>query len=334
MKRITVVTSDNKIWNQEWVYADIAQAMTCGTPFVLDFISEAPDLDLLGMYNFLTVKAQELAFDLSKITVLTANALEQHSQIKIVYLPPIHLLGHARDYIAEVPKHPQLKHFGIFIGRSNAQRLHLATYLDSHYQGQTIMSYHLNFIDDFHTSNIGLEDLIKNYGIQDVRNECNFIHRCPIRLRQDAPVVIDKSLSLNPSQQLLLNDQAYFAQTYQDFFVEIVCESFFTGRTFFPTEKIFRPILLKTPFIVQGPQNFLHNLRTLGFQTFSNWWDEGYAEDPDGQQVQEIKKLLDTLATKTPIELHNMYTEMLTVLEHNHEVARSLTVNNFIKLFK
>jgi hypothetical protein len=195
------------------------------------------------------------------------------------------------------------------------------------------MSYHLNFIDDFHTSNIGLEDLIKNYGIQDVRDECDFMHRCPIRIRQDAPVVIDKNLPLNPSQQLLLNDQEYFAQTYQDFFVEIVCESFFTGRTFFPTEKIFRPILLKTPFIVQGPQNFLHNLRSLGFQTFGNWWDEGYAEDPDGQQSQEIKKLLDTLATKTPAELHTMYVGMSAVLEHNYKVAKTLTVDDFHKTF-
>jgi len=332
VKRITVVTSDNKIWNPEWTYADILQAMIYGKPFVLDLISEGPDLDSLGIYNFLSVKAQELEFDLSKITVLTANALEQHSQIKIVYLPPIHLLDNARDYITDVPKHPNLKHFGIFIGRSNAQRLHLATYLDRCYKSQTIMSYHLNFIDDFHTSNIGLEDLIKNYGIQDVRDECNFIHQCPIRIRQDTPVVIDKSLPLNPSQQLLLNDQEYFAQTYQDFFVEIVCESYFTGRTFFPTEKIFRPILLKTPFIVQGPQNFLHNLRSLGFQTFSNWWDEGYAEDPDGQQVQEIKKLLDTLATKTSDDLYKMYVDMSTVLEHNYEVARSLTVNDFTRL--
>jgi hypothetical protein len=329
MKRITVVTSNNKIWNQEWVYADIAQAMACKTPFVLDFISEAPDLDLLGIYNFLAVKAQEFEFDLSKITVLTANALEQHSQIKIVYLPPIHLLDHAREYIADVPKHPDLKHFGIFIGRSNAQRLHLATYLDRYCKDQTIMSYHLNFIDDFHINNIGLEDLIKHYGIQDVRDECNFMHRCPVRLRPDAPVVIDKSLSLNPSQQLLLNDQEYFAQTYQDFFIEIVCESFFTGRSFFPTEKIFRPIMLKTPFIVQGPQNFLQNLKILGFQTFSKWWDEGYAEDPDGQQLVEIKKIIDTLSAKSSAELYKMYTDMTDILEHNYQVAMSLTTKDF-----
>lgn len=333
MQKIKIGTSDNKIWNQAQVYSDITQAMIEGFPFVLDLLSEGPDLSTLGLYDFLTVKSTQLGFDLDKITVITANALEKHSQIKILYRPPVHLLDYAKDYIIDIVKKSNLKHFGMFIGRGTAQRLHLAAYLDQHCSDQLIMSYHFNFADDFHANNIGLDDLIKYYGIHDVRGECNFLYKCPVRLRNGNTVVIDKTLPLNPSQQFFKNDQDYFAQTYQDFFVEIVCESYCTGQTFFPTEKIFRPMLLKTPFIVQGPRYFLHNLKTLGFRTFSDWWDEGYSEDPDGQQTTEIKRVIDVLACKTPQELSVIYKEMESVLDHNYHTAMSMTQDDFKQAF-
>jgi hypothetical protein len=329
MISIRVATSDNKIWNQSLAYTEMIQAMCGGQSFKINLIGEGPDARSIGLYNFLESKAIELGYNLNDVTLMTANALEQHTDIKVIYKAPLHLLDNAKEYIVDVPKHDQLKHFGMFIGRSNAQRLHLATYLDSHYSDNTIMSYHFNLADDFHSRNIGLEDLIRQYGICNIQEECNFIHKCPIRIKQAPPVLINKDQKLNASQQLLQQDRGYFSQTYQDFFVEIVCESYFTGSTFFPTEKIFRPILLKTPFIVQGPQNFLHNLQGLGFKTFSNWWDEGYSEDPDGQQMVGIKSILDTLATKKPTELFKMYKEMLPVLEHNYKVAMKLTATNF-----
>jgi hypothetical protein len=208
----------------------------------------------------------------------------------------------------------------------------MASHLDKQYADKTLLSYHFNLADDFHTSNIGLEDLITQYGFTDIRDESEFIYRCPIRLKPAQPVIINKNSSLNPAQQLLQQDKGYFLQIYRNFFVELVCESYFTGQTFFPTEKIFRPILLKTPFIVQGPQYFLHNLQALGFRTFSQWWNEGYSEDPDGHQIVEIKRVLDTLASKNTVELDTMYNEMRSILEHNYNIAMSLTSADFKKL--
>jgi hypothetical protein len=104
MKRIKVATSDNKIWNQHHVYAEIAQAMINQQPFELDFLAEGPDIQALGLYDFL----DSFEYPSSNITIYTSNALEQHKQIQIVYRPPVHLLEDAKAYIAEVPKNNQL----------------------------------------------------------------------------------------------------------------------------------------------------------------------------------------------------------------------------------
>jgi hypothetical protein len=191
------------------------------------------------------------------------------------------------------------------------------------------MSYHFNYIDEFHLDNIGIEDLVKYYHVQDVRDESEFLHQCPIKLTNKKTIIIDKNSKLTPAQQLLANDQTSFTQVYQNFFVELVCESYFSGKTFFPTEKTFRPIVLKTPFIIQGPQYFLHNLKALGFKTFDEYWDEGYAEDPHQYQLQEITKILKNLSRLDSCELEHMYQSMQHILEHNYNRFFELTLKDF-----
>jgi hypothetical protein len=119
---------------------------------------------------------------------------------------------------------------------------------------------------------------------------------------------------------------------YNDFFVEIACESYFTGKTFFPTEKTWRAITMRTPFIIQGPQNYLKNLKLLGFKTFDRWWDEGYSEDPADYQPLEILKVIEYLNTKTLDEIYNMYLEMHDILEHNYQTLQSLKTEDFFKV--
>jgi hypothetical protein len=331
MKSIAVVTSDSKIWNHSTVHAEIVQAMSEGMPFEINLLLEGPDVRSLGLYDFLNKFSKNLDYDLSDITISTANALEKHDQIKIRYSPPCHLVQLAQQYHRKVTKHKQFKHFGLFIGRSNGPRLHLATHIDKHYRDQSLMSYHWNTIDEFHIGNIGLDDLIKQLNISDVTDESRFLSLCPIRLNKSVAVIIDKSLD-SPGAQLLDQDCDYFSDTYKDFFVEIVCETYYSGETFFPTEKIWRPMLLKTPFIVQGPQNYLHNLKKLGFQTFDSWWDEGYAEDPADWQIIEIKKVIDHLAKINTKELFEMYDSMHKILEHNYQLALKLNKQDFLKL--
>ena len=85
----------------------------------------------------------------------------------------------------------------------------------------------------------------------------------------------------------------------------------------------------QTPFIIQGPVNFLKNLRKLGFKTFSNWWDESYDEDGGLIGIETILRNINNLSNMSTIQLKSMYDDMKPVLEHNYNVLIELTNNSF-----
>jgi hypothetical protein len=91
------------------------------------------------------------------------------------------------------------------------------------------------------------------------------------------------------------------------------------------TEKIMRSIINRKPFLVQGPQWFLKNLKRLGFQTFSQWWDEGYDEDPWDFRYDGLKLNIDFIASQSQGTIQQWYREMKTVLDHNYDTFLKLT---------
>lgn len=68
---------------------------------------------------------------------------------------------------------------------------------------------------------------------------------------------------------------------YDQFYIEVVAESYIYGETFFPTEKTVRPLSAGKPMIVMGPRHFLRRLRDQGFRTWQDLWDESY-DDLEG----------------------------------------------------
>lgn len=309
MVTVEVISSDSKVWNIGEVSAAIAQARSQDQDLELDLINEGPDFETLGLLEYIN------DWD-SRTTVITRNAVQAPvGNIKFKQLYP-HFLNSTKNALKQVvlDKHI-VKPFGMFIGRSNAHRLYLSSYM---YQFDLAnQTFHYNPNIDFHKNNLGLDHLIESYGVS-VLPQC-------IKLLTDSPVIKSEKVSY----PILSDQHNNVYEEYSNFLVELVCETYYTGRTFFPTEKTWRPIMLSTPFIVQGPQWYLHRLRDMGFQTFERWWDEGYAEDPANHQPYEIVKVIDFLAKKSSSELNLMYQEMQPTLEHNKKRFMELTRKDF-----
>jgi len=320
---IEIKTSDSIIWNQDQVTHQLCQAMHNQQPIALDLCREGPNCDSINLESMVQTYCDIFNYNISDIKLYTCNALEKSIKFDVEYIPPFHFVDNTKKKLnntTPIKNLETIKHFGMFIGRGNHLRLDLASHLNLHYEEKTIQTYHYDQGVDFHQANIGLERHIKNSGINSIEQLCKFLQKCPIKTQSvDYPILMNHHLDIAPD--------------YQNFFVEIVCETYFTGNTFFTTEKIWRPIALKTPFIVQGPVNFLHNLRQLGFRTFDAWWDEGYNKDTAEWQVTLIKELIDTLATKSKQELKIMYDEMESVLEHNRQRLWTLTPQDFLQLY-
>jgi hypothetical protein len=79
----------------------------------------------------------------------------------------------------------------------------------------------------------------------------------------------------------------------------LVTETVATGRRHHLTEKTFKPIALGMPFVIVGTQGSLRYLRSYGFRTFGDLWDESYDDEPDDsrriEKIAHTLKLLDEL---------------------------------------
>lgn len=98
----------------------------------------------------------------------------------------------------------------------------------------------------------------------------------------------------------------------------IVNETVFYYNKLHLTEKIFKPITCRRPFILVAAPGNLAYLKSYGFQTFNSWIDESYDQEVEFDKrldkiVNEIKKISE-LNYK---ELKEMHQEMQSVLKYN-----------------
>ena len=112
-------------------------------------------------------------------------------------------------------------------------------------------------------------------------------------------------------------------EPYLNSYFSIVTETAFPEKTYFSTEKIYRPMLHFHPFIVYGSPYTLKNLRELGFKTFSPYIDESYDEVISPfRRMQKITKEVKRLCSMSKKDLHKWYYGMLDILEHNRELMK------------
>lgn len=98
----------------------------------------------------------------------------------------------------------------------------------------------------------------------------------------------------------------------------LVNETVFYHDKLHLTEKIFQPIVCSRPFILAGAAGNLQYLKSYGFQTFANWIDERYDEEPDPDiRMDMIVAQLERLCSLSISQLRSMLQDMQPVLDHN-----------------
>lgn len=107
-------------------------------------------------------------------------------------------------------------------------------------------------------------------------------------------------------------------------FLHIVTETCFWDKKQHLTEKIFKPILLKQPFVLLGCATNLEYLKSYGFKTFNKWWDESYDNINDPiKRLQAVVSIINDLCSKSEDELKTMLLDMEEVLEFNYNLFAS-----------
>jgi hypothetical protein len=282
--------------------------------------SEGPCCDAVGMYNLLDHLCSLFGFDKNKITIRTNNSEEQHAEYRIQILPQRwHTItvrtakdhGFSHEDFAN-KKDPTKLLFGCLYNIPSWNRLSLLSHIKYQCQRPSLLacngtwepsqhnSYYLNPVTDFCAAEFGNIAKLLTDGIG--------------------------PLPRHPGHKPNENENTAVLEFYNDFFVDVVAETYSNGLTFFPTEKTFRPMYGLTPFITFASQSFLNTLRsTWGFKTFSNWWDESYDDYQNYERVQKIYTVLQYLDQMSDQQLISMYNDMKPTLDHNFNTLMEIT---------
>lgn len=118
--------------------------------------------------------------------------------------------------------------------------------------------------------------------------------------------------------------------------IHIVIETFFDPFMFhvdgkyvrdsspsFITEKIYKPIACKKPFIVFGTPYILEDLKTLGYKTFGKYINEEYDKEEDNQKrLQMIVAEIERISNLSKIEYDKLINDLNEICNFNYEILK------------
>jgi hypothetical protein len=340
---IHVQTLDRKIWDKDSISAYLQRCAHADVDAVIDFSPEGSSAEALGMYRLLDRFCDLTGYKKSRITIRTGNVVEQHPEYNIERNPEYwYEIAQIQLWLdgktIQTGTTPS-KHFANFISRSNWFRLWTATILSSKFGDKTLQTYHYDPLRENYNFNghIGIDDLFRR-GCDVISEAVEFVQSCPRTI--DLDYLADLT---NSSSSVFQHTDSYYPiqhpsnlnllQYYNDIFVDVVVEPNISGSCFLVTEKLWRPIVARRPFIVVSNAEYLMNLRKLGFKTFDAWWNEDYDWAHNGNRIKKIDELLTELAQWSTEELEAKLIDMSETLEHNYETFVNLKYDKIRNAF-
>lgn len=312
MNRFKIIPGDRFIWNRDQLESFLINHQH--QPITLDVNSEGCDLAAIGLYNLLD------KFQFTRVTIWVVNRLEHHPVYDIRYLDHIRNFFNIIDF-DYTPVHYWTgnKIFGALFNRPIWHRIGIIGHLYHNYRASSLINLRASCDTEDSRAAFEIGELFR-YDPMGARYFTEMSHKLPLQLEETDTW----KCGVHTKQ---FSDQ--LASFYTDFLIDIVGETFVSGKTFFPTEKTVRPMLMKKPFIIMGPENFLIYLRQMGFRTFHDFWPEEYDGYENKPRYHMILDLIEMLSKKSKQELRTMYADMSEILNHNYDllVSQGYTTN-------
>jgi hypothetical protein len=134
------------------------------------------------------------------------------------------------------------------------------------------------------------------------------------------PLVLDGETNIN---QMCQDFDDATRPYYQNSLVSIVSETNFDSPEVTLTEKSFKPVKEKHPFITVGAPGTLRALKDMGFKTFSEFWDESYDNIVDsGDRMEKVLRICEHIATWSPTQVIDFRRRVKPILDHNYEILK------------
>ena len=337
---VRLMVSDRAIHNLSESLIEISSVMHNDKDILITLNTEGPCLNTLtyrvrdNLLKLLEGLCDKMSYDPNRIEIETGNLIENaQSRFRITSQNTIKGWFYG-DHLGKVKVEKEknfLHHFGNFVSNSTYPRLLLASHLHKYHRDKTLQTYRRDPRNPGQAVDLDLDKLMFECADPGVLEDvASFVRHLPLEL--------ETGLAEHPMANMSAGEDGMAINSnimswYGSFFCDVITENFFSGHTFFPTEKMTRPLLCRNPFVVHGPKHFLKNLRALGFETFSRYWNEEYDHYEGFTRCKKMYEVLGMIAQKDKDGLHSMYDHMGELLEHNRKRLLSLTdkdIENFM----
>jgi hypothetical protein len=310
---VILENKDAHIYNLPFKVADIIKEYQLHNQVIITTNFEGICLDTANFYTVLDYICDQFDIPKNKIIIETTNAEEAHPEYIIENMAD-HWIDESKPFFDRDYDYTKklTKTLGCFIGKPNWHRLILGAWLHQNYNDKSLLTFHYDKTQERHIIDSELTEMARN-AFDEIPGVLRFLNSCPLVLDEG---FLNYTITCPTNYNLL--------SKYPNIFLDLVVETYVSGRTFFPTEKTLRPIIAKTPFIIMGPRGYLSNLHRIGFRTFDQWWSEDYDNYSNYERLLEIKKVLNFIFSLSESNLYQMLYEMTEVIHHNHNLLKQI----------
>jgi hypothetical protein len=137
------------------------------------------------------------------------------------------------------------------------------------------------------------------------------------------PLVIDGATQINAMCEDLNSETRQF---YHNSLVSIVTETNWDLPEVTLTEKSFKPLKEKHPFIIVGVPGALRALKGMGFKTFNQFWPEDYdnIQDPN-LRMQRLATICEIIGSWNQDQIRDFRRQVKPIVEHNFNMLKNPT---------
>lgn len=209
------------------------------------------------------------------------------------------------------------KLFLLWNRRFRKHRIELALHLENN---DLVDRCHISFAwADPERPTTTLENAIDNTFIRDnIFNNMPPEHANIIinRFKNRLPLVLDGETNIN---QMCEDRDNLSRPYYQSSLVSIVTETNFDIPELTLTEKSFKPIKEKHPFIIVGVPGALAAMRDMGFKTFGEFWDESYdTTEFQKDRMTKISEVTRQIGSWSNEQIIDFRIKVKPILEYNY----------------
>jgi hypothetical protein len=112
---------------------------------------------------------------------------------------------------------------------------------------------------------------------------------------------------------------------YKNSYINIINETYFFNNIIHLTEKTYKPIAYKQPFIMLAAPGSLKHIQDMGFKTFNEFWDESYdSEKNHDKRFNMLLDIIKDIATWDDAKMEEFSMNVKPILDYNFQLIKNI----------